>query len=50
VLASKPGVRLAAAYYAALTILANMFGAPFWFFEQRRWRIADELQNEGLRL
>ena len=36
-------------YYAALTVLANIFGAAFWFVEQRRWRVADQLDNEGLR-
>ena len=34
--------------YAALTLFANMFGAAFWFVEQRRWRVADQLDNEGL--
>jgi hypothetical protein len=47
-LASIPGVKLiAAAYYLALTTAANVFGAVFWFFEQRRCRIADRIDNEG---
>lgn len=36
-------------HYAALTLFANLFGAAFWFVEQRRWRFADQLDNEGLR-
>jgi hypothetical protein len=38
---------IAAAQYAALALLANVFAAPFWFFERRRWRLADRLDNEG---
>ena len=34
--------------YAALSLLANIFGAVFWFVEQRRWRVADRLDNEDL--
>jgi hypothetical protein len=34
------------ARYAVLTILANLFGMPFWYFEQRRGRLADRLDNE----
>jgi hypothetical protein len=26
--------------------LTKIFGAPFWFFEQRRGRLADWLDNE----
>ena len=33
--------------YHATALLAIMFGAAFWFFEQRRWRLADRLDNEG---
>ena len=48
-LGSKAGRKLIAKiYYAALTLLANIFGAAFWFVEQRRWRVADQLDNEGL--
>ena len=36
------------AHYVVLTVLANLFGAPFWFFEQCRWRLADRLDNEEL--
>jgi hypothetical protein len=39
---------IARTYYAALTLFANIFGAAFWFVEQRRWRVADQLDNEGL--
>ena len=46
-LASKTGRRLiAAVHYAVLAILAHVFGAPFWFIEQRRWRLADRIDNE----
>jgi len=47
-LASKTARELiATAHYGVLTFVANLFGAVFWFFEQRRWRIADRLDNEG---
>jgi hypothetical protein len=46
-LASKTGRKLiASAQYSALTLLANVFGAAFWFFEQRRWQLADQLEQE----
>jgi hypothetical protein len=46
-LASKPGVKLITAIrYAALAILANIFAAPFWFFEQPRSRLADRIARE----
>lgn len=45
-LASKPGVGLAAAHYATLALLANVFGNVFWFLEQRRSRLADWIDNE----
>jgi hypothetical protein len=49
-LGSKTGRKLTArTHYAALTLFANIFGAVFWFVEQRRWRVADQLDNEGLR-
>jgi hypothetical protein len=49
-LASKAGHRklITRTYYAALTLVANIFGAVFWFVEQRRWRVADQLDDEGL--
>lgn len=34
------------AKYATLALLANVFGAVFWFAEQRRWRLADQIDNE----
>jgi hypothetical protein len=37
------------AHSAVLTMLATVFGAAFWFFEQRRGRLADWLDNEGSR-
>jgi len=39
-------LRLHGAYHAN-ALLATMFGAAFWFFEQRRWRGADRLDTEG---
>jgi hypothetical protein len=32
--------------YRANALLATIFGAVFWSFEQRRWRLADLLDNE----
>ena len=37
------------AQYAALVLLTKIFGAVFWFFEQRRGRFADLLENERSR-
>ena len=37
---------IASAQYAALVLLANIFGAAFWFFEQHRGQLADWLDNE----
>ena len=34
--------------YRASALLATIFGAPFWFFEQRRWQLADRLDNERI--
>ena len=34
------------AEYSALTMFANVFGAVFWFLEQRRSRFADRIDNE----
>jgi hypothetical protein len=49
-LASKTARKLIGiSRYAALTALASLFGAPFWFCEQRRWRLADHLDNERAR-
>ena len=33
-------------YYDALSILANVSGAIFWFVEQRRWKVADRIDDE----
>ena len=41
-----PKLPLLAAYHAAF--LARILAAPFWFFEQRRWRVADNLDDESL--
>jgi hypothetical protein len=40
-----PKLRMRVAYGIA-TLLATVFGGPFWLFEQRRWRLADLLDNE----
>jgi len=46
-LASKTARKLiAVAHYTALTALASVLGATFWFCEQRRWRVADRLANQ----
>jgi hypothetical protein len=46
-LASKTARELiASAHYAVLAFVANLFGAVFWFFEQRRCRLVDSLDNE----
>jgi hypothetical protein len=50
-LGSKAGRKLIAyGYYAVLSLLANVLGATFWAVEERRWRIADRLDNEGLQI
>ena len=46
-LGSKAGRRLILQIqYAALTLVANIFGAVFWFVEQRRWTLADRIYDE----
>jgi len=32
--------------YVLLTAFAGLFGRPFWFCEQLRWRIADDIDNQ----
>jgi hypothetical protein len=34
--------------YRALSLLANILGELFWFAEQRRWRLADLIDDEDL--
>jgi hypothetical protein len=34
------------AQYHALMFFAKMFGEPFWFFEQKRTRMLDRIDNE----
>ncbi len=47
-LGSKAGRKwITAAQYAAFALLTNVFGPVFWFFEQRRSRVADRIANEG---
>jgi hypothetical protein len=31
--------------YHSVALLARLFETPFWFFEQRRARLADELER-----
>jgi hypothetical protein len=38
-------LRLLASYHFA-AFHAKLFEAPFWFFEQRRARIADRIDNQ----
>jgi len=46
-LASKAARKLVTrARYAVLALLANIFGAPFWLFEQRRGKLRDRIDNE----
>jgi hypothetical protein len=45
-LASKTARKLITrAHYAVLALLANIFGAPFWLFEQRRGKLRDRIDN-----
>ena len=37
--------KLASAEYAALSLIANVFGSVFWVVEQKRWQLADELEQ-----
>jgi hypothetical protein len=32
--------------YHALAFLAKLFAEPFWFFEQRRGWLMDQIENE----
>jgi len=38
-------LQLLGAYHAAV-LLAKIFERPFWFFEQRRGKLADRIDNE----
>ena len=38
-------LRLLGAYHL-VAFHAELFGKPFWFFEQRRGRLADRIDNE----
>ena len=35
--------------YATLSLVANISGAVFWFVEQRRWVLADRIEEEETR-
>ena len=46
-LGSKTGRKLITeTEYHALALLTTLFGSPFWFFERRRARLADHIENE----
>jgi hypothetical protein len=34
-----------AAEYQLLSILSNLTGSVFWWAEQKRWRLADQLEE-----
>jgi len=34
-----------AAKYQLLSLIANLFGSIFWWAEQRRWQLADQLEG-----
>jgi hypothetical protein len=36
---------IAATRYAVLSLVANIFGNVFWWAEQKRWRLADQLEQ-----
>jgi hypothetical protein len=44
-----PGLRKLAREYLLLSWLSNFTGGVFWWSEQRRWRIADQLEELELR-
>jgi hypothetical protein len=37
--------KLATAESAVLSLIANLFGSIFWWAEQRRWQVADQLDE-----
>jgi hypothetical protein len=43
----EPGIhqKLASAQYAVLSILSKITGSVFWWAEQKRWRLADQLDE-----
>ncbi len=41
-----PKLRLRLAY-RVVALLATTFGWPFWFWEQRRARLQDQIDNQG---
>jgi hypothetical protein len=42
--------KLAIIQYGLLSLVSNVTGALFWWSEQRRWKIADQLEHlEALR-
>jgi hypothetical protein len=40
-----PGLRKLARNYAFLSAVSNLAGEIFWWAEQRRWAIADKLEQ-----
>jgi hypothetical protein len=43
-----PGLHKLAGEYVLLSWLSNFTGSVFWWSEQRRWRIADQLEEMEL--
>ena len=41
----RPGLQILTRRYAILTWIADFFGSVFWWAEQRRWKIADQLED-----
>jgi len=41
-----PIPKLVRLQYRIAAFLASTFGAPFWFFEQWRGRVADRIDND----
>jgi hypothetical protein len=40
-----PGLRKLIRWYAFLSVVSNLSGEIFWWSEQRRWAIADKLDE-----
>jgi hypothetical protein len=40
-----PGLRKLARSYAFLSAVSNLAGAIFWWAEQKRWQLADQLEE-----
>jgi hypothetical protein len=38
--------KLAAIEYRFLSLLSNLTGAVFWWLEQKKWRLADQIEQQ----